>query len=90
MIQFKQGNYPYTVSSSVMNEVYEDLRTPIKIGAVCKFDEVFTDSPSVYYSGNKWYMMYLTISKKCAASGYSTWVSESEDLIHWSSPRERY
>lgn len=88
MIQFKEGNYPYTVSSSVMNEVYEDLRTPIKIGAVCKFDEVFTDSPSVYYSGNKWYMMYLTISKKCAASGYSTWVSESEDLIHWSSPRE--
>ena len=32
-------------------------------------------------------MMYLTISKECATSGYNTWLSESEDLINWKQER---
>lgn len=88
MIQFKENNLPRSVTETVMREVYEDLKTPIKLGAVCKFEDVYTDSPSVYFIDGKWYMMYLTISKECAASGYSTWISESEDLIHWSSPQK--
>lgn len=88
MIPFKENNLPKTVTDEVMKSIYEDLKTPIKLGAVCKFDEVFTDSPSVWYDGEKWRMMYLTISKECAASGYSTCISESKDLIHWSSKKE--
>lgn len=88
MIQFKENVFPHTVPEAVMREVYEDLKTPIKLGAVCKFDEVFTDSPSVYFDGKKWHMIFLTISKECAASGYNTWVSESDDLVHWTSPIE--
>ena len=87
MIQFKENNFPHSVSETVMREVYEDLKTPIKLGKVCKSEEVYTDSPSVYLLDGKWYMMYLTISKECAASGYSTWIAESEDLIHWECPR---
>lgn len=88
MIPFKENAFPRSVPEPVMLKVYEELKTPIKLGAVCKSQEVFTDSPSVYFEGGKWHMMYLTISKECAASGYSTWICESDDLIHWSCPRE--
>lgn len=83
MIEFKKSDLPVVVSQDVMNEVYSKLKTPYKYGGVCVRKDELTDSPTVFKLGEKWYMMYLTISKECATSGYSTWISESEDLIEW-------
>lgn len=83
MIPFRPSALPKTVEPAVMREQYEALKTPVKHGAVCRFEDTLTDSPSVWYSNGKWYMMYLRISKECATSGYTTWISESEDLMHW-------
>lgn len=83
MIDFKNTNLPTTVCEEVMQNVYSKLKTPYKYGAVCIRENEFTDSPSVFKIGEKWYMMYLTISKECATSGYNTWLSESDDLVNW-------
>ena len=66
MINFKETKLPAIVSEEVMQNVYLKLKTPYKYGAVCKRENELTDSPSVFRIGEKWYMMYLTISKECA------------------------
>ena len=83
MIPFRESGLPATVPETVMAAQYAALRTPVKHGAMCRFEDTLTDSPSVWYQDGRWYMMYLRISKECAASGYTTWVSVSEDLLHW-------
>lgn len=83
MIPFRSAGLPEVVPEKAMSEVYEKLKTPYKYGAVCIRDDEFTDSPSVFRLNGKWYMMYLTISKDCDTSGYSTWLSESDDLVNW-------
>lgn len=66
-----------------MKDIYEKIKTPYKYGAVVKFDDYLTDSPTVFRYKNKWYMYYVRISKDCTNSGYETHFSSSDDLLHW-------
>ena len=88
MIPFSKTNFPDTVSEEKMQKIYGMLKTPYKYGAVCRRDGEYTDSPSVFRLGSKWYMMHLIISDRCDISGYSTWLSESDDLLSWTPVKE--
>ena len=72
------------VTDAEMQEIYEKLKTPNKLGAVVKWEDDFTDSPGVFKWGDKFYMYFIAISKDCNVSGYETHLAESQDLIHWS------
>lgn len=66
-----------------MQEIYEIIKTPYKLGAVIKDDEYLTDSPSVFGYNGKWYMYYIMIHKNISDSGYETHLASSDDLINW-------
>lgn len=83
MIPFRANSLPHSVAAQEMQRVYEALKTPYKLGAVCQRDGEYTDSPSVFRLDDKWYMMYLAISEECAASGYYTRLASSSDLVRW-------
>ncbi len=83
MIPFKQTNLPQSVPANVMQTVYDRIKTPVKYGAVIKFDSHWTDSPSVFRHGDAFYMYFITISKDTSVSGYETHLAKSDDLLHW-------
>lgn len=72
-----------SISREKMQEIYEIIKTPHKIGAVIKDDEYLTDSPSVFRYNGKWYMYFIKIHKKIEDSGYETHLASSENLIDW-------
>ena len=82
MIPFVKSDKP-RVTDAEMQEIYEKIKTPKKLGAVVKWENDFTDSPGVFKWGDKFYMYFIAISKDCNISGYETHLAESEDLIHW-------
>jgi len=51
MIAFKQTNLPKAVPKEIMERVYASIKTPVKHGAVIKFQNDWTDSPSVFHYG---------------------------------------
>ena len=83
MIPFRQTALRETVPADVMERVYAKLRTPVKHGPVMKFEDAFTDSPSVFRYGDLFYMYFISIAKDTGASGYETHLARSADLLHW-------
>lgn len=71
------------ISSEVMQEIYEKIKTPYKRGAVIKENDYLTDSPSVFRFNGKWYMYYIMIHKDIGNSGYETHLASSDNLIDW-------
>ncbi len=71
------------VTDSEMASLYEKIKTPKKIGAVMKWDEHWTDSPSVFCKDGVYYMYFIAINKDCKISGYETHLARSHDLINW-------
>lgn len=71
------------IDKYVMEEIYNEIKTPYKYGAVLKCDDYFTDSPVVFRRGDKWFMSLVRIDKQLK-TGYHTLLCESDDLIHWS------
>lgn len=82
MIPFRINDYK-RVSEAEMQDIYQKIATPKKIGAVMKWTDDFTDSPTVFQKDGAFYMYYVAISKDCSKSGYETHLAKSEDLIHW-------
>lgn len=72
-----------TVTSERMIKVWKMLRTPFKRGAVMEFDDRFTDCPGVFRHKDRWYMIFIAISKDTSVSGYETHLAESDDLLNW-------
>ena len=73
-----------SVSDKKMHEVYERLRTPVKLGAVIKDENgVLCDSPTIFHKDGIWYMMYVSIDPSTSDCGYETYLASSEDLVHW-------
>ena len=70
-----------TVSSSVMKEVYEKVKTPYKYGLVLtpSDKDKKMDCPTIFRKGNVWYMSYIVYDGR----GYETWLAKSSDLLHW-------
>lgn len=69
------------ITDSVMNEIYNEVKTPYKYGLVMvPIDNSYKmDCPSVFKKDRKWYMTYLIYDGR----GYETWLAESDDLLHW-------
>lgn len=82
MIAFKSTSYP-AVTNSEMKVIYEKIQTPVKYGAVMKWEKDFTDSPTVFRKDGVFYMYFIAISKDCSVSGYETHLATSKDLLHW-------
>jgi predicted GH43/DUF377 family glycosyl hydrolase len=65
-----------------MQHIYDEVKTPYKYGVVIKGidpDEL-VDSPSIFRSGGRWYMMFVASVKN---TGYQTWLARSDDLLTW-------
>lgn len=75
-----QSNYK-TVSQQRMQQVYDEIKTPYKYGLVVPPPDSTrkTDCPTVFRHKNKWYMSYILFD----GNGYETWLSQSDDLLHW-------
>ncbi len=82
MICFRKNDYP-EIKASEMNAIYHKIRTPVKQGAVMKWADDYTDSPTVFKKDGVFYMYFVAISKDCSKSGYETHLAKSIDLIHW-------
>lgn len=69
------------VPQSVMQKIYQEVRTPYKYGLVMVPDNnrMMVDSPSIFRKGQKWYMTYIIFDGK----GYETWLAQSKDLLCW-------
>lgn len=70
-----------SVSQTIMDEVYEKVKTPYKYGLVLvpQDNTKMVDSPSVFRYGNFWYMTYIVFDGK----GYETWLAKSQNLLQW-------
>jgi len=70
-----------TVPDSVMQRVYQEVKTPYKYGLVLvpDNDTKKIDCPTVFRKGSKWFMTYLVFDGR----GYETWLAESNDLLKW-------
>ncbi|WP_229239801.1 glycoside hydrolase family protein [Echinicola soli] len=71
----------HVITDSVMQQVYEEIKTPHKYGLVKipPSNDLKMDCPSIFREGDKWYMTYLIYGGR----GYETWLAESDDLLHW-------
>jgi predicted GH43/DUF377 family glycosyl hydrolase len=73
--------YAQQVPDSVMNRIYEQVRTPYKYGLVLTGTDPAKklDCPTVFRKNDQWYMTYIVFDGR----GYETWLSASDDLLHW-------
>ena len=76
-----------TVTDDVMQRIYDEVKSPYKYGMVIAPPDNGhkIDCPTVYREGGKWYMTYVIYngSGGLDGRGYTTWLSESDDLLHW-------
>ena len=70
------------VDTNTMQQIYDEVKTPFKYGVVIRGADTneFVDCPSIFRSGNHWFMMYVAITNKI---GYQTFLARSDDLLHW-------
>ena len=74
---------PNNVSDDDMQAVYDELKTPYKVGVVLPQEEGdMVDSPNLYRIGDKWYMVYLRFLRN---EGYVAKLATSDDLVRWKS-----
>ncbi|HRN54845.1 MAG TPA: glycosylase [Agriterribacter sp.] len=71
------------VSDTVMQKIYNEVKTPYKYGIVFKHPDStkMIDSPTIFNENNTWYMTYIVFD----GQGYETWLAQSDDLLHWES-----
>lgn len=77
----------YRVSQEEMKPICEASLTPYKYGLVVAptDNKHKIDCPTVYRKGDLWYMTYVIYNGQGGKDGrgYETWLSKSEDLLHW-------
>ena len=70
-----------------MQRIYDEVRTPYKYGLVVAPTDNYhkIDCPTVFQQDGKWYMTYVVYNGKEGTDGrgYETWLSSSDDLLHW-------
>jgi predicted GH43/DUF377 family glycosyl hydrolase len=69
------------VAQEVMQQIYEEVKTPYKYGMVIKpeDDSKKIDCPSIFRKSKNWYMTYIVFDGR----GYETWLAKSRDLLNW-------
>ena len=80
-------HYALCIEKEVMQRIYDEVRTPYKYGMVVAPTDNYhkIDCPTVFREGDKWLMTYVVYNGKDGLDGrgYETWLSESDDLLHW-------
>jgi len=71
------------VPQEEMERIFNEIKTPYKYGVVVKHPDTtkLVDSPTIFRKDDNWYMTYIVFD----GQGYETWLSESDDLLHWKS-----
>lgn len=71
-----------SVDTNTLQQIYDEVKTPFKYGVVLAGADTneLVDCPSLFRSGDHWYMTYVAITNKV---GYQTFLARSEDLLHW-------
>ena len=82
MIPFCNIDLPLPTKEEI-KQIYDLISTPHKLGAVMKWEEHYTDSPTVFQKDGVYYMYFIAISKDCNISGYETHLARSYDLLNW-------
>lgn len=79
----KESNPKTAVSKEMMEQVFEEIKTPFKYGVVFQHPDTtkMIDSPTIFRKDEVWYMTYIVFD----GQGYETWLAESEDLLNWES-----
>ena len=69
------------VPEKVMQEIYQEIKTPYKFGLVMvpPDNSKMMDSPSIFRFKDSWYMTYIVFDGK----GYETWLAQSDNLLNW-------
>ena len=67
---------------TVLEKIYNKIKTPYKHGAVLKMDGRKTDSPVVFKRDGQYYMSFISIDDECK-TGYITHIAQSSDLFNW-------
>ena len=64
-----------------MERIFQEIKTPFKYGIVVQHPDStkMVDSPTIFRINDTWYMTYIVFD----GQGYETWLSESDDLLHW-------
>lgn len=72
---------PKTVTPEVMQEIYEEVKTPHKYGLILVPDsnKYKMDCPTIFRHNGQWVMTYIVFDGR----GYETWLAHSENLIDW-------
>jgi len=81
--QSESNDIQKVVTQKVMEEVYEEIKTPFKYGIVFQHPDTtkLIDSPTIFRDDGMWHMTYIVFD----GQGYETWLAESTDLLHWQS-----
>jgi len=79
----KPAKHASGVPDTVMNGIYNEVKTPYKFGIVFRHPDStkMMDSPSIFRWNNSWFMTYIIFDGK----GYETWLAQSDDLLQWKS-----
>jgi predicted GH43/DUF377 family glycosyl hydrolase len=71
------------ITSQEMQALYEQARTPYKVGVVMSAPEgKKVDCPNVFRYQDKWYMVYVQLEPD-PQQGYTTQLAVSNDLLTW-------
>ncbi len=75
------GELSNVVPAEIMEDIYEEIKTPYKYGIVLQHPDTnkMVDSPTVFRKEGSWYMTYIVFD----GHGYETWLAESDNLLHW-------
>ncbi len=79
----KESNPKTAVSKEIMEQIFEEVKTPFKYGVVFQHPDTtkMIDSPTIFQKDEIWYMTYIVFD----GQGYETWLAESENLLDWES-----
>ena len=72
---------PEVVPQEVMQQIYEEVKTPYKYGLILVPDSnsYKMDCPTIFSKDGKWIMTYVVFDGR----GYETWLAESMNLLDW-------
>jgi predicted GH43/DUF377 family glycosyl hydrolase len=69
------------VEATVMQRIYEEMKTPCKHGIVLPAEPgEMIDCPNIFRHDGRWYMMFVSMHGQV---GYQTHLARSDDLLHW-------